>query len=75
MEACALNHQFWKSDPPATSTDVTRPSEINVPNGEIIENATAQSGIETNITAIVTGGWNVAGKDLIPVFLSLSISI
>ena len=75
VDAWALNHQSWKLFPAATSTVVTNPREIRVPIGETIEKATAQSGIEISIAAMVAGGVKVAGKDFTPFFLSLSTSI
>ena len=75
VETCALNHHSWNLDPAAIRTVVTNAKEMTVPMGDTIENAAAHIGIDSNMTAIVVGGWNVAGKDLTPVSLSLCISI
>ena len=49
--------------------------DANVPHTETTENAAAQIGTERIITAIVVGGLNLEGNDLILFSLSLAISI
>ena len=38
------------------NTEITRASEINTPTIDTTENAAAQNGIDSSMTAIVTGG-------------------
>ena len=59
----------------ATSTVVTKPREIRVPAGETIEKATAHSGIEINIAAMVTGGVKVDGRISLHSFVTFNIHL